>query len=137
MFTVKSKLSVTTVARGRKKIHATRESDSNPRPHRKGRIPRIAKLMALAIRFNEMLRTGDVRDLVELAELGHVSQPRMTQIMALNLLAPDIQEALLNLPVETGKPLIHEKRLRSLTTILDWDVQRAEWLRLNSKAVDV
>ncbi|MEM6855415.1 MAG: hypothetical protein AAF593_13495, partial [Planctomycetota bacterium] len=48
-----------------------------------GRVPRVAKLMALAIRFDDLLRTGKVRDMSELARLAHVTQPRMTQIMNL------------------------------------------------------
>ncbi len=57
-----------------------------------GRVPRISRLMALAIRFEGLLRDGIVCDQSELARLGHVTQPRMTQIMALLNLAPDIQE---------------------------------------------
>ncbi|MCU0721753.1 MAG: hypothetical protein MUC83_18730, partial [Pirellula sp.] len=59
-----------------------------PRPT--NRTPRVSKLMALAIRFDEMLRTGEVSDTIELVRRGHVTQPRMSQIMALNQLAPDI-----------------------------------------------
>ena len=70
-----------------------------------GRVPRVAKLMALAIRCDQLVRSGAVPDATALARLAHVSQPRMTQILNLTLLAPDIQEALLNLPpVEQGKP---------------------------------
>jgi hypothetical protein len=51
----------------------------------------------------------------------------MSQIMALNQLAPDIQEALLNLPATKGKPEIHEKRLRPIAAMLNWDEQRVAW----------
>ena len=69
-----------------------------------GRIPRVARLMALAIQYDELLRTGVVQSLAELAELGHVSRTRMTHIMNLLLLAPEIQEWLLFLPpVEQGR----------------------------------
>ena len=47
--------------------------------------------------------------------------------MALNQLAPDIQEALLNLPATKGKPEIHEKRLRPIAAMLNWEEQRAAW----------
>jgi hypothetical protein len=63
-----------------------------------GRLPRVAKLMALAIRFEGLLRDGVVKDYAELARLGHVTRARMSQIMNLLHLAPDIQEALLFLP---------------------------------------
>ena len=54
--------------------------------------------MALAIRCDQLLRSGAVPDSTALASLAHVTQPRMTQILNLTLLAPDIQEALLWLP---------------------------------------
>jgi hypothetical protein len=56
----------------------------------RNRMPSIARLMALTLRFEQLLRTGKVRDYVELATLGHVSRARITQIMNLLLLAPDI-----------------------------------------------
>ena len=63
-----------------------------------GRIPRIAKLVALASRMQSMLDSGEVESFQQLAEVGRISQPRMTQIMSLLNLAPDIQEELLYLP---------------------------------------
>jgi len=45
-----------------------------------GRLPRITRLMALAIRFDGLLRAGLVADQAQLARLGHVSRARMTQV---------------------------------------------------------
>lgn len=36
------------------------------------RIPRIAKLMALAIKFQDMVARGEVQDYADLAHLGYV-----------------------------------------------------------------
>jgi hypothetical protein len=84
--------------------------------------------MALAIRMDEMLRRGEAQDTIELAELGKVSQPRLTQILSLSLLAPEIQEALLYLPREmTGRSKIHERNLRPITKQLCWVKQREMW----------
>ncbi len=63
-----------------------------------GNVPRVSKIMALAIRFHGLVRRGEVRDYTDLARLGYVTPARMTQIMCLLHLAPDIQEALLFLP---------------------------------------
>ena len=64
-----------------------------------GKLPRVTRLMALAIKFEGLIREGVVRDYADLARLGHVTQgARMTQIMNLLLLAPDIQEEILFLP---------------------------------------
>ena len=90
-----------------------------------GRIPRIAKLVALASHMQSMIESGEVVSFQQLAELGRISQPRMPQIMSLLNLAPDIQEELLYLPeVMHGKAQIHERLLRPLTTEIDWRVQR-------------
>ena len=96
-----------------------------------GRTPRISKLVALASRMQSMIDSGQVETYQQLAELGRISQPRMTQIMSLLNLAPDIQEELLYLPeVLRGKSQIHERLLRPLTTEIDWRVQRRMWARI-------
>ena len=78
-----------------------------------------------------MIDSGEVESFQQLAELGRISQPRMTQIMSLLLLAPNIQDELLYLPeVIQGKVTIHEKLLRPLTREMDWRVQRRMWARI-------
>jgi hypothetical protein len=95
-----------------------------------GRVPRISRLMALAIRCEQLLRSGAVPDASALARLAHVSQPRMTQILNLTLLAPDIQERLLFLdPIEEGKPEVSEKGLRKLCAEIAWGQQ---WKRVSN-----
>ncbi len=63
-----------------------------------GRVPRVARLMALALRLEALVRTGQVANYSALASLGQVTRARVSQIMNLLHLAPDIQEALLFLP---------------------------------------
>jgi hypothetical protein len=84
-------------------------------------IPRIARLMALAIRFDGLLRQETVRDYAELARLGKVTRARMTQIMKLLDLAPDIQEQILFLAPLQG---LNERKLRGVVTPADWEEQR-------------
>ena len=93
-----------------------------------GRVPRVARLMALAIRFDDLLRSGTVANYSELAALGHVTRPRISQIMALLNLAPDIQEAVLFLPrVRRGKDPIHLYQLITVALLTAWVRQRASW----------
>lgn len=90
-----------------------------------GNVPRVARLMALAIRFEGLVQRGEVRDYADLARLGMVSRARITQIMNLLLLAPDIQEAVLDLPrTMKGHDPITEHHLRPLTRTPDWEKQR-------------
>jgi hypothetical protein len=97
------------------------------------RVPRIARLMALAIRFDQFVRDGVVADYAELARLGHVTRARMTQIMNLLNLAPDIQERLLFLPeVEDGKDVVTERSVRGMVKLAPWKKQRTEWVRMGT-----
>jgi hypothetical protein len=96
-----------------------------------GRVPRVARLMALAIRFDQLIRDGVVADQAELARLGHVTRARLTQIMNLLSLAPDLQQELLVLsPQEKGRASVTERQLRSLMATLSWNKQRQVWRRI-------
>jgi hypothetical protein len=96
-----------------------------------GRVPRISRLMALAIRFEGLLRCGEVAGYAELARLCQVTRARMTQIMNLLLLAPDIQEAILFLPrIERGRDSLCLRQLQQIALTPDWRKQRRMWRSL-------
>ncbi|MCL4795640.1 MAG: hypothetical protein KJZ84_13840 [Bryobacteraceae bacterium] len=87
------------------------------------RIPRITRLMALAIKFQDMVDRGDVRDYADIARLGLVTRARLTQIMNLTLLAPEIQESILfREPIE-----VSERHVRRMTSEVCWQAQRQRW----------
>ena len=99
-----------------------------------GRVPRVARLLALAHKLDGLLRQGTVAHGAALARLGHVSRARITQIMNLLNLAPDIQEQILFWPAtERGRDLLHLGHLQALTRILDWRHQRAWWRAINDR----
>ena len=80
-------------------------------------------MMALAIKYQGLVDGGELRDYADIARLGYLSRARVTQIMNLANLAPDIQEELLfpacSLPTE--------RRLRQLTKLIGWAEQRLSW----------
>ena len=98
-----------------------------------GRVPRISKLMALAIRMEKLLGEKHTSDCAQLASLGSVSRPRLSQIMSLTNLAPDIQETLLFLPkTMAGPDPITERRLRRIAQTIDWGRQKEFFRELMS-----
>jgi hypothetical protein len=103
-----------------------------PKPTRpRGRIPRVARLLALAHHFDELLKTGAVETQAELAELAKLTPARVTQIMNLLVLAPDIQEEIFFLPpVTEGRPAITERHMRQVLTTVVWGEQRKQWAAL-------
>ena len=91
-------------------------------------VPRVAKLLALAIRFDQLVSDGVVANYAELARLGRVSRARVTQIANLLNLAPDIQEEILFLePADSGRERITERELRPIAAVADWRKQRRMW----------
>jgi hypothetical protein len=111
----------------RKEMRAGAEAPALP----PGRVPRVSRLMALALRFDELVRTGQVASYSALASLGQVTRARISQIMNLLCLAPDIQEALLFLPrTQRGRDPIILADLMPLAAAFDWRKQRRLWRQL-------
>ncbi len=93
-----------------------------------GRVPRVARLLALAHRLDGLLRAAVVRDYAELARLGHVTRARVGQVMALLQLAPDLQEQILFPPrVERGRDPVILHDLLPIAATADWRRQRRLW----------
>ena len=63
--------------RGRRKVlekgSPPERGDTGP-----GNVPRISRLMALAIRFDHLIKSGQITDQADLARLGHVSRAHVT-----------------------------------------------------------
>jgi DNA invertase Pin-like site-specific DNA recombinase len=96
-----------------------------PEPCRSGRVPRISKLMSLAIKIERLVQARQAADYAAMAQAGHISRPRMTQIMNLTNLAPEIQETLLFLPeTHVGPDAITERQLRPIVKVVDWAWQK-------------
>lgn len=131
--TIESDVAFTRSARGRKQLSTPDARGVNaeqgaPMP---GRVPRVARLMALALHFERLLAEGKVKDLADIARLGHVTRARATQVMNLTLLAPDIQEQILFMPlVDQGRDPLKEWQLRSIAACADWRKQRRLWAQL-------
>ena len=93
-----------------------------------GRVPRVARTLALAHKIDAKIRAGELRDLADAARAIGVTRARMTQIANLLLLAPEIQEAILDLPpVTSGRDPISERALRRIVAEPDWTRQRLLW----------
>src|SRR4051794_30914990 len=86
-------------------------------------VPRVSRLMALAIKLEGMITRGEVDDYADVARLGYVSRARVTQIMNLLWLAPDLQERVLWLDPNQA-PRLTERTLREVAREVDWARQR-------------
>lgn len=99
--TIESQIHFTRAKAGRKQLAAGPEPEPLPAPP--DPIPRVSRLMALAIHFEGLIRSGMVKDYADLARLGGVSRARITQIMNLLNLPPWKQEDILFLKEKTSE----------------------------------
>lgn len=130
-WTFETRVSFRVGVRGRRRM---REGPAPvPAPVVPGRVLRIARLVALAHRFRGLIEAGQVRDHADLARLAGITRARATQILNLLLLAPSIQEELLDLPrVMGGRDPITERNLRPIAAVADWAAQREMWRALSA-----
>ena len=118
------------------RLHSTKRSEgergrSDSLDSGEGRVPRVTQVMALAIQFQDMIQRGEARDYADLARLGCLTRERMSQIMELIWLAPDIQKELLECkPTHTTRFPISEVAVRRIAAELEWESQRAAWRKL-------
>ena len=105
----------------RKPVGRGEKVDSKPGRRNSG----VAHLLALALHIDSKIRRGELRDYAHAAEVLGVTRARVSQISALTLLAPAIQEAILSLP--TGRNVITERQLREIVAEPLWDKQMRLW----------
>jgi hypothetical protein len=96
-----------------------------------GRVPRVARLLALAHRLEGLVRSGSVANYAEVVRLGHVTRARVSQVLSLLNLAPAIQEQVLFLPrTLRGRDPLILRDLLPIAAALDWRQQRRLWAAL-------
>jgi hypothetical protein len=99
-------------------------------PH--GKVARAARQLALAHAIERRVRAGELDDLAHAARVFGLTRARVTQIVNLTLLAPEIQEELLAMPpVTRGRDPITERRLRAIVAEPAWERQLDGWARLS------
>jgi hypothetical protein len=113
-------------------------------PHRTVCVPRVRSLAvcvprvrSLAIYYGDLIRQGHVHDYAEIATLGHVTRARVTQIMNLRLLTPDIQDELLKLPrITRGHDTLSLRSLQLVALQPEWPEQRWRWREINEQSLN-
>ena len=96
-----------------------------------GTLPRVTQVLALALHFKDMIDRGEAKDYADLARLGCVTRERISHIMKLVWLAPEIQQEILYLvPSPMGRYPIPETAIRRIANVLSWADQRRAWLQL-------
>ena len=90
-----------------------------PKPPKKPKTPRVVGLLQMAMDWQRELDAGEVDTQAEIARREGITRARVTQIMALLRLAPEIREYILVMPEMVGRPTVSERALRPIVRIDD------------------
>jgi hypothetical protein len=93
------------------------------------RPAKVAQLLALAHHIQRAIDAGDVHDRATVARRLGFTRARVSQLLDLCLLAPDLQESVLELVAVDGAEPMSERALRAVVHAGSWKAQRGAWSR--------
>jgi DNA-binding transcriptional MocR family regulator len=81
------------------------------------RTPRVVELLSKAIKWQGLLKSGQIPSQAEIARQAGLTRARVTQILSLLNLAPKIQEYILSMPKTARRPVVTERSLRPIALV--------------------
>jgi hypothetical protein len=115
-------------------IHALPPRARNRKPPKGPRTPRVVELLRKALEWQALLTSGDVPSQTAIAQREGITRARVTQVMGMLRLAPEIQQHILSLPDMVRRPVVTERALRPISPIEDHDQQLQLFLGLMHQA---
>ncbi|WAM28326.1 hypothetical protein [Myxococcus sp. NMCA1] len=101
---------------------------ARPLPREAARRPaHVARMLALAHHVESAIARGLVASAADVAGQLGFTRARVTHLLDLQLLAPDIQEEVLFLKAVEGKEPLSERSLRAIAHAGRWVEQRERW----------
>ena len=95
-------------------VSALPEPRGRPKPPKEPRTPRVVELLRKAMEWQALIESGEVHNKAEIARQEGITRARVTQVMGLLRLAPEIREQILALPETVGPLAITERALRPI-----------------------
>jgi len=93
-------------------------------------MPRVVELLRKAIEWQALLKSGECTSQSEIATREQLTRGRVTQIMGMLNLVPEIRENILSMPKAVGRSSVTERVLRPITALTDPCDQLREFHKL-------
>ncbi len=106
------------------------EPRGRPKPAKEPKTPRVVRLLRKAIEWQTQLESGEVASQTDIARREGITRARVTQVMGLLRLAPEIQDHILSLPCTVRRPAISERALRPIALVESLTDQKTEFQEL-------
>jgi hypothetical protein len=111
-------------------IRATPLHRGNPKSSKVAKTPRVVELLRKAIEWQVLLESGEIVNQADIARQEGITRARVTQVMGMLRLAPELREKILSMPKVVRRPLLTERGLRPIATITDYHDQIREFHKL-------
>ena len=100
-----------------KVVSAVLPSRGDPKSREVAKTPRVVELLRKAIDWQALLESGKIASQAESARQEGITRARVTQVMGMLRLAPEIQEQIQSLPDIAGRSPVTERMLRAFRMI--------------------
>ena len=90
----------------------------------------MVELLRKANEWQALLVFGKIANQADIARQEGITRARVTQVMGMLQLAPEIQEQILYMPDAARRPFVTERILRPIVTIADHHDQLREFQKL-------
>jgi hypothetical protein len=98
-----------------------------PKPPREPKTPRVVELLRKAIEWQALLVSGKIANQADIAQREGITRARVTQVIGMLRLAPEIREQILSIPNMAHRPPVTERMLRPISAITDCNDQVKEF----------
>ncbi len=111
-------------------VSAVPSGRSTPKQPKEPRTPRVVELLRKAIEWRRQFDASAAPNQVEIARREGITRARVTQVMGMLRLAPEIQGNILSMPDGVRRPPVTERMLRPIEAITDYRDQLREFHKL-------
>lgn len=101
------------------------------------RPAQVAQMLAFAHGLNEAIDRGQWVDQSDAAGHFGLSRARISQLLRLTYLAPDIQETILHLEAIDGLEPMSGRAVLAISRSISWVEQRAQWIQLMEEISEI
>jgi hypothetical protein len=98
-------------------VHAVPPRVLNRKPPKAPKTPRVVELLRKAIEWQALLESGEASNQADIAHREGLTRARVTQVMGLLKLAPEIQEHILSMPAAIRRSAVTERALRPIAQL--------------------
>ena len=103
---------------------------NKPKPPKVPRTPPVVEFLRKALGWQALLASGQAKNQADIARQEGISRVRVTQVMWLLRLAPEIQQHVLAMPETSRRSVITERALRPIAQLPDITAQKAQFQKL-------